>query len=191
MVGTRGSGNKRMFDVVVIGAGCTGAASALLSARAGSRVLLLEKSGFPTDPLSTLYLQPPGVDLLARWGVLDRITAGDCPRLDRITYGLGDVVLEGPTPTLGLVTGTYAPKRPLLDGALVDAAIDAGAEFRARCKLVGLVGDGDQVTGVRYADRDGRLFTESAHLVVGADGMRSTVAELTGARTTEIGRAHV
>jgi 2-polyprenyl-6-methoxyphenol hydroxylase-like FAD-dependent oxidoreductase len=121
------------------------------------------------------------VDLLARWDVLDRITASDCPRLDRITYGLGDVVLEGPAPTLGVVEGTFAPKRSVLDGALVDAAVEAGAEFRDRSKLVGLVWNDDRVTGVRYEDRDGHHVVESARLVVGADGMRSTVAGLTGA----------
>ena len=171
-----------MFDVIVVGARCAGASSALLLARAGHRVLLLDRMRFPSDVMSTCYIHPPGVRLLSEWGLLDRITQHDCPKLDRITYRLLDVALHGPTPTHAGVDGAYAPRRTTLDQALVDAAVAAGVEFRDRCRVTALEWDGGRVAGVRYRDAAHRSRTERARLTIGADGMRSTVAELAAAR---------
>ncbi|CAM5563216.1 NAD(P)/FAD-dependent oxidoreductase [Streptomyces aurantiogriseus] len=171
-----------MYDVIVVGARCAGASAALLLARAGYRVALLERSRFPKDTLSTLYIHQPGVALLGRWNVLPDVVATGCPPLDRVQYTLDDIRLEGCSwPADGRRTA-YAPRRRLLDAILVDAAVRAGADFRDNCTVQDLVFDDGRVTGVRTGGRAGQR-TERARLVVGADGMRSTVAALAGAKT--------
>lgn len=174
-----------MYDVIVVGARCAGAPAALRFARQGHRVLLLDRAAPATDKLSTLYIQQPGVARLAAWGVLDRVRASGCPPLDHVVYELGDVRVEGASSGVGDITAAYAPRRTVLDPILAAAAVEAGAELRADCRVTGLLRDGDRVTGVRCATPRGEV-EERAALVVGADGMRSTVADLTGApKTTE------
>ncbi len=86
-------------------------------------------------------------------------------------------MLEGPGPG-----AAYAPRRYLLDAILAGAARDAGADLRYRCTVLDLVHSGARVTGVRYRDASGAVVTARCDLVVGADGMRSMVARLVGAR---------
>lgn len=168
-------------DVIVVGARVAGAATALLLARAGRSVLLVDKATFPRDTLSTLYVQPPGVALLRRWGLLDELVASGCPPLRRISYQLGDVVLDG-EPDGGVA---YAPRRLVLDAILARAAVAAGVELRPGHTLRGVTRDDDgRVTGVELRGPDGSTVVEHAALVVGADGMRSTVAAAVGAATT-------
>ncbi|XVV00803.1 NAD(P)/FAD-dependent oxidoreductase [Actinosynnema sp. CA-248983] len=175
-----------MYDVIVVGARCAGAPTALLFARRGYRVLLVDRGKFPSDKLSTLYIQQPGVARLAKWGVLDAVRASGCPPLDHVVYELGDVRVEGCSTGVDGHRAAYAPRRDVLDQILVDAAVAAGVEFRDDCRVTELCRDGDRVVGVR-CDGGARGSTrEDAALVVGADGMRSAVADLVGApKTTE------
>ncbi|WNI18968.1 NAD(P)/FAD-dependent oxidoreductase [Actinacidiphila sp. ITFR-21] len=171
-----------MYDAIVVGARCAGSATALLLARAGHRVLLVDRAAFPRDTLSTLYIQQRGGAHLRRWGLLDRVAAL-CPALDHVSYTVGDVRLEGRSRPVDSVAAAYAPRRHTLDTLLAQAAVEAGAEFRQSCTVEDLLRDADgRVTGVRLRTRGGRT-EERAHLVIGADGMRSTVAELAGAAT--------
>lgn len=172
-----------MYDVIVVGARCAGAPTALLFARQGYRVLLVDRGRFPSDKLSTLYIQQPGVARLARWGVLDAVKASGCPPLDHVVYELGDVRVEGCSSGIDGVRAAYAPRRHVLDPILVDAAVAAGAEFRDDCRVVDLLWRDDRVVGVRCDGPAGQV-DEHAALVVGADGMRSRVAELVGAPKT-------
>lgn len=167
-----------MFDAIVVGARCAGAPTAMLLARAGHRVLLLDKGAFGTDTLSTHLIHQPGVAALARWNLLDPLRATGCPPLDRVSYEVADIRLEGCARGTGGQRAGYAPRRRVLDAVLVEAAIAAGAEYREKCQVTGLLyDDTGRVAGVvgRYG---GQPFSERAHLVVGADGMRSTVAGL-------------
>lgn len=174
-----------MYDVIVVGARCAGSPTAMLFARAGYRVLLLDRATFPADTLSTLYIQQPGVTRLARWGLLDAIVASGAPALDMVVYELGDVRLEGcANGPDGKPQPAYAPRRFILDDILAAGAQEAGAEFREGCAVTDLVWDGDRVTGVTFTAADGTVVTEHARLVVGADGMRSVVADLVGAPNT-------
>ncbi|WP_433498376.1 NAD(P)/FAD-dependent oxidoreductase [Sphaerimonospora sp. CA-214678] len=173
------------YDVIVVGARCAGAPTAMLFARAGYRVLLLDRAKPGADTLSTLYIQQPGVARLARWGLLDAVRASGCPPLERVVYRMGaDLRLEGCAGPLDGNRAAYAPRRHILDPILVEGAVAAGAEFRDRCPVEGLLMEDDRVAGVRFTDPDGRTQEARARLVVGADGMRSTVAELAGAATT-------
>jgi flavin-dependent dehydrogenase len=166
-----------MYDVIVVGARVAGAASALLLARAGHRVLLVDRARFPSDTLSTHYIHQPGIARLARWGVLDAVKATGCPALDRTVYQVGDVRLDGGTVATEGQAEAYAPRRFLLDQILVDAAVAAGAEFRDGCSVSGLVFEEGRVVGVKCRSAAGLPVEERARLVVGADGMRSAVAK--------------
>ncbi|MVO86203.1 FAD-dependent oxidoreductase [Streptomyces sp. p1417] len=168
------------YDVVVVGARVAGAPTAMLLARAGYRVLLLERGRFPRDTLSTLLIHQPGCALLKRWGVLPRVAATGCPPIDRVSYTVADVRLEGSSWAVDGVRTAFAPRRHLLDSLLAQAAVDAGAEFRDESTVVDVVFEEERATGVRVRS-GGTEYTVRAALVVGADGMRSTVAAKVGA----------
>lgn len=166
-----------MYDVIVVGARAAGAPAAMLLARAGYRVLILERARFPKDTLSTLYIHQPGVARLAEWGVLPAVAGTGAPALDAVQYTIGDVRMEGCSWPADGHHAAYAPRRHLLDAILAEAAVQAGAEFRDNCSVSDLVFEDDRVVGVRIGSaRGGNSTVERARLVIGADGMRSTVA---------------
>ncbi|MFH9010755.1 NAD(P)/FAD-dependent oxidoreductase [Streptomyces sp. NPDC017943] len=170
-----------MYDVIVIGARCAGSPTAMLFARQGYRVLLLEKARFPQDTLSSHYLHMQGVALLDRWGLLDRVRASGAQPITHQIYQGPDVRIEGfSLPIDGLRT-TYAPRRYVLDPILAEGAVASGVDFRQGCAVKDLVWEGDRVVGVRCTTPGGTETTERARLVVGADGMRSLVARKAGA----------
>lgn len=173
-----------MFDAIVVGARCAGSPTAMLLARAGYRVLMLDRAEFPSDTLSTHLIHQPGVAALARWGLLDRVRATGCPPLDRAVYEVADIRLEGCSEGVEGQRAGYAPRRHVLDAVLVDGAVASGVELREHCSVSGLLRDeAGRVVGVEGTHRGSR-FTERARLVIGADGMRSSVAKLCDAPYT-------
>ncbi|MEV5574318.1 NAD(P)/FAD-dependent oxidoreductase [Spirillospora sp. NPDC052269] len=170
-----------MYDVIVVGARCAGAVTAMLLARAGHKVLLLDRARFPSDTVSTHYIHQPGLAHLHRWGLLDEVLATGCPSLTRVCADLSGARLTGQAPMLGVVTGGCAPRRHILDHILVRAAVRAGAEFRPRTTVLDLHWQNGAVAGVVHGTRHGARHVERAHLVVGADGRNSTIARLTRA----------
>ncbi|MFF4579757.1 NAD(P)/FAD-dependent oxidoreductase [Streptomyces sp. NPDC001389] len=174
-----------LYDVIVVGARCAGAPLAMLLARTGHSVLLLDRASFPSDTLSTHWMLRPGVELLASWGLEERLAATGCPPIDRLRVDFGGTVLSGtPAAASGPAT-TYAPRRSVLDALLVDAAREAGAEVREGSSVREVVWEDGVVTGVRGQDARGTSFTERARLVVGADGRGSTVARAVRAPVTK------
>ena len=170
-----------MYDAIVVGARCAGSPTAMLLARAGYRVLLVDRAGFPSDTLSTHYIHQPGVARLRRWGLLDRVVATGCPPARRMTFDVGPFALSGaPTPADG-ADAAYAPRRYLLDQILLEAASAAGAEVRERFSVGELLIEDGRVTGIRGRQAGGATVTERAAIVIGADGMRSRVARAVGA----------
>jgi flavin-dependent dehydrogenase len=172
-----------VHDVVVVGAGCAGAPTAMLLARLGYRVLLLDRSRFPRDTLSTHYLQQPGVALLRDWKLLEAVLATGCPPLDQVRYRAAGVTLRGAAWRYDGIGFAVAPRRYLLDRLLVEAAVAAGAEFRDGQRVTDLLVDGGSVVGVRCRTAGGPPVDVRARLIVGADGMRSVVAARAGAAT--------
>ncbi|HEY3869742.1 MAG TPA: NAD(P)/FAD-dependent oxidoreductase [Actinocrinis sp.] len=170
-----------MYDVIVIGARCAGSPAAMLFARQGYRVLLLEKARFPQDTLSSHYIHQPGVALLARWGLLDKLREAGCRPIDHQSYQAPDVRIDGFSLPVDGQRTTYAPRRYVLDPILADGAVAAGVEFQQGCSVNDLIFEDDRVVGVRYTTPAGTEATERARLVVGADGMRSLVARKAGA----------
>ena len=168
-----------MYDAIVVGARCAGSPIAMLLARKGYNVLLLDKASFPSDIMSTHFIQPPGVARLQLWGLLDRLKATNCPPIDQVELYIqgAPLVRPGPPPDAPLPPPGYCPRRTVLDKLLVDAAVEAGAELRENFSVKELVFDGDTVTGVRGSAPGGATVEEQAKIVIGADGMRSTVAK--------------
>jgi flavin-dependent dehydrogenase len=177
-----------IHDVIVVGARVAGAATAMLLAQQGLRVLVVDRDRYGTDTLSTHALMRGSVYLLYQWGVLDRVIEAGTPpiRQTRFDYGL-DSVMVSVKPTPG-VDALYAPRRTVLDRVLVDAAETAGAEIRYGVSVAGLLRDGSgRVVGIHGRDRAGAPFTARAQMTVGADGIRSIVAREARAATLRAG----
>nr|WP_273846809.1 FAD-dependent oxidoreductase [Rubrobacter calidifluminis] len=113
--------------VIVVGARVAGASTAMLLARRGLKVLVVDRTTFPSDTLSTHQVQLPGVARLKRWGLLDRVIASGAPAARHVRFDPGLVVLECRFPAYQGVDALYSPRRTVLDGILVDAAREAGA----------------------------------------------------------------
>jgi flavin-dependent dehydrogenase len=169
------------FDAIVVGARCAGSPTAMLLARKGYRVLLVDRATFPSDTLSTHAIHAPGVAALRRWGLLDAVTATGCPPITTYRFDFGFFTIAGtPPPVDGICTG-YGPRRYLLDKILLDAADAAGAEIREHFSVHDLLVEDGAVVGIRGSGPDGRSVTERARVVIGADGRNSHVARAVGA----------
>lgn len=172
------------YDAVIIGARCSGAATALLLARSGAKVLVVDRQAYGSDTLSTHALMRGAVLQLERWGLVPEIVAAETPPIRVATFHYGReairVVIE---PEHG-VECLFAPRRTLLDRLLVDAARKAGAEIRHGVMLSELLFASDsRVAGVVLKDSSGARTTVRAGIVIGADGRNSTVAGLVKAKT--------
>ncbi|MCW2907813.1 MAG: NAD(P)/FAD-dependent oxidoreductase [Actinomycetia bacterium] len=163
-------------DVIVVGARVAGAATAMLLARQGARVLLVDRVRFPSDTISSHQIQVPGVAALDRWGLLGPLRAAGTPPTRQVRFDTGPVVLHGHFPAWQGVDALYSPRRTVLDALLVDAARAAGAEVREEFRVRELTWSGGRVTGIRGSARGAAPVTETARLVVGADGKHSLVA---------------
>ena len=170
-----------MYDVIIVGARVAGASTAMLLARRGLKVLVLDRATFPSDTLSTHQVQLPGVARLARWGVLGAVLEAGTPMTRDVRFDQGDAVITGRYPAYQGVDAMCSPRRTLLDRVLVDAARAAGAEVRENFAVEEILGDG-QVTGVRGREKGAPTVTEQARLVIGADGKHSLVATAVNAR---------
>jgi 2-polyprenyl-6-methoxyphenol hydroxylase-like FAD-dependent oxidoreductase len=164
-----------MYDVIVVGARCAGSPTAMLLARKGHRVLLVDRDTFPSDSFRAHMIRSPGAMALDRWGLYDRVLATGCPPISSYTTDFGDFPLSGFPPLPDHRPRELAPRRKVLDAILVDAAVEAGAELRERVVVEDLLWDDGQVVGVRGRS-DGAHFEERASLVIGADGQHSLVA---------------
>ncbi|HEU4620250.1 MAG TPA: NAD(P)/FAD-dependent oxidoreductase [Gammaproteobacteria bacterium] len=171
---------SKAYDVIVIGARCAGSPTAMLLARKGYRVLLVDRASFPSDTLSTHVVQPLGVAALERWGLLERLVATACPPIDTYAFDFGPVTLAG-SPGTDAAPVAYCPRRTVLDKLLVDAAAEAGAEVRERFNVTEIVIEDGRVAGIKGHAKDGPDVVDRARVVVGADGRRSMLAEAVGA----------
>jgi 2-polyprenyl-6-methoxyphenol hydroxylase-like FAD-dependent oxidoreductase len=169
--------SKGRYDAIVVGARCAGSPTAMLLAREGHRVLLVDKATFPSDTMSTHLVHPPGVAALERWGLLDRLVATGCPPVERYSFDFGPVSVAGSPQPIDGVARAYGPRRTVLDKLLVDAAAEAGAEVRESFTVEEIVAEDETVTGIRGHARGGETVTERAQVVIGADGKHSLVAK--------------
>jgi flavin-dependent dehydrogenase len=177
----------RIYDAIVVGARCAGASTAMLLARKGLKVLLLDKSTFPSEIPHGHFIHRHGPRRLQKWGLLERIVATGCPPTTTYTLDTGEIRLTGRDLALDGVAFGYAPRREALDWVLVEAAIEAGAEFRAGFAVQDYLIEENCVVGVRAVDRKlGSPLEERAAIVVGADGRGSRLARVVGAAEYEV-----
>ena len=172
-----------MYDVAIVGARCAGSALALMLAREGLKVIIVERSTFPQDTMSGHFLQPAGVSCLRRLGLFEGLEALQAPAQDTMTVDFGPVILSGrPAPASDGISASYAPRRYLFDPMLANAAVAAGATLCEGVSFVEPVTEGGRVAGMRVQTASGRTESITARLLVGADGKRSRVAHSVGAQ---------
>ncbi|MGE5242939.1 MAG: NAD(P)/FAD-dependent oxidoreductase [Betaproteobacteria bacterium] len=181
---------KSSYTAVIVGARCAGAAAAMLLARAGLDVLVVEQGARGADTLSTLALMRAGVLQLSRWGLLDAIRSAGTPRIETTTFHYGAEAVEIRIKPRDNVDGLYAPRRTLLDPLLADRARASGAEvaYRACAKELRRDASG-RVTGV-VVESGGVARSIAATIVIGADGLNSMVAKWVAAEPYRVG-AHM
>jgi len=160
-----------MYDAIVVGARCAGSPTAMLLARRGYKVLMVDRGSFPSDTMSGHYIHQPGVAALERWGLREAVAASGCPPLTTVRFDVGPFALEGSPPPADGITEGYCCRRFILDQILVDAAVASGAELRENVTVTDLVWEDGRVTGIRTASG-----VENARIVIGADGLHSKVA---------------
>jgi flavin-dependent dehydrogenase len=165
-----------VYDAIVVGARCAGSPTAMLLARQGYRVLLIDRATFPSDTMSTHHIHRAGVARLARWGLLERLLATGGPRIRRWTFDLGPFALVGNPVAAGPIDYDVCPRRTKLDAMLVDAAAEAGAELRQGFGMRGLLVEDGRVCGIVGQSSSGAPIAERARIVIGADGRNSAVA---------------
>ena len=166
-----------MYDAIVIGARCAGSPTAMLLARRGFKVLLIDKATFPSDTISTHILWPHGAEILGRWGLLQRLAATGVPPIcRRMTFDVGPFALRGTIPDANDGMGGFCPRRTVLDALLVNAAAESGADVREAFTVDELLFADDTVIGVRGRAKSMKPIEERTRVVIGADGVNSFVA---------------
>lgn len=163
-----------MDDVIVVGGRCAGAPLAMLLARAGLRVRVLERAHQLGDVLSGHMVKPAGVARLRAWCLYDQVLATGVPPLRSATLWLDGQPRPMPSPPPGLEP--IAPRRAWLDPVLLGAAAQAGARVERGVSVTGVLVAGNRVTGVQTSEGP-----RPARFVVGADGRRSRIARSVGA----------
>ena len=176
------------YDAIVVGARVAGAATAMLLARRGRRVLLVDRRRPESDTLSTHALMRAGVLQLHRWGLLDRVIASGTPAVRKNVMRYGDAVDVIEIKPKAGVEALYAPRRTVLDPLLIEAAESSGVEVRFGVTVEGLCVDSNgRVAGIAARDASGARFEATARFTVGADGIRSVVALGAGAAVVHRG----
>ena len=174
-------------DVVVVGAGPAGAATAILLAEHGLHVIVLDRGSLPRPKICGEYLSPEAGRVLDRLGVLKAVDVAGAAAI----HGMRITAPDGTA-----ITGHYRDvgawrpyrqhamgvARETLDGAMVERVRALPVDLREHARVVDLIVEQGVVTGVRFADRDARVHDVRARLVVGADGRASVVAERLGCR---------
>ena len=176
----------RDTDVVIVGGGPAGAATAWFLATAGVDVTVIDRAAFPRDKVCAEYLSPQASRVLDAMGVLSRIELAGAAQL-------GGMLVRAPNGEhirgdfaaahgfSGFRDRGLAIRRRILDALLVERARDAGARLIERARVTDLArDDAGRVAGVRLISPDGEPSTVRARLVIGADGLRSVVARRLG-----------
>ncbi|MFC5470975.1 NAD(P)/FAD-dependent oxidoreductase [Cohnella suwonensis] len=169
------------YDVIVVGARVAGSALAYELSKAGFEVLLVDKSSFPSDILSTHNFFGNSVAMLRKMGVLDRLLQTGAPLYKRAVVQFEDAVIDGEFPEVAEETECLCVRRTHLDHILFEhAASRAGVTAIEGFRVTDVIRKGNAVTGITGVRRNGEEERFSARLVVGADGRRSTLRGLVG-----------
>jgi len=174
-------------DVIVVGAGPAGAATAILLAERGLAVTVLDRARFPRPKLCGEYVSPEALRILDRLGALKALDAASAQHLAgmRITAPDGTVLVGryrdvGPwRPYRG---HALAVSREILDGVLADRLRVLPVDFREEVCVTDVIVENGRVVGVRTRGGGDRAQSLRAPLVVAADGRASVIAHRLGCR---------
>lgn len=177
-ISTAPASHVREFDVAIVGARVAGASLALLLARAGHRVALVDRVVQPADTLSTHICAPSAQVMWRRWGLHDAVLASGAPATATARIGVDGDDLMMPWPgNGGPIDALHHPRRTVLDPIVLTAAVDAGVTLFDRTTFDDVVRDpSGRVVGIAVRGSDGSSATIGARYAVGADGWRSRVA---------------
>jgi flavin-dependent dehydrogenase len=165
-----------MYDVIIVGARCAGSPLAMLLAKQGARVLLVDRATFPRDIPHGHFIHKHGPRRLRDWGVLEKVAART-PAVTNMIFDIGDFPLLARNLVEDGVAWGYGPRRTTLDKILVDAAVDSGAELREGFTVDDYVfNDDGNVVGIRGRGQNGREVVERSTITIGADGRNSKLA---------------
>jgi flavin-dependent dehydrogenase len=182
--------NRSRHDVVVVGGRVAGSATAMLLARLGHDVVVVDQASFPSDTVSTHSIARSGVVQLRRWGLLEEVLDSGAPAIRQVTFNAAGESLTRRIKDKAGVDCLVAPRRYVLDTILAAAAQRAGAQVRSGVTVTGVQRDGrGRVVGVSGQDRAGARIQIGARYVVGADGLQSRVARSVDATINEAGQA--
>jgi flavin-dependent dehydrogenase len=182
-----GTVNRSRHDVVIVGGRVAGSATAMLLARLGHDVVVVDQASFPSDTVSTHSIARSGVVQLRRWNLLDEVLDSGAPAIRQVTFNSDGESVSRPIKDKAGVDLLVAPRRYVLDTILASAAERAGAVVRPGVTVTGVRRDGrGRVVGVFARDRAGAVIEIGARYILGADGLRSTVARSVGAAANEV-----
>ncbi|HEX9894682.1 MAG TPA: FAD-dependent monooxygenase [Gemmatimonadales bacterium] len=173
-------------DLLVVGAGPAGSATAIRAARAGLSVVLVDRARFPREKICAEYMSPETLRHLDLLGVLAEIDqAGGMPLAGTTVVGPRGSRLTGLFDRAGSrpfrPTGLSLPRR-VLDDCLLRAAGAAGVTVLEGRTVTDLLYDEGAVAGAAARDQSGQVELLRSRLTVGADGLRSVVAGRLGVR---------
>jgi flavin-dependent dehydrogenase len=172
------------YDALIVGGRAAGGSLALLLAKQGRKVLVADRDDFPSDTMSTHFMNLAAVGSLKRLGVLEDILAAGFRRVTRHRSWVGECCYEGPAGPPG--TFSLCPRRIVLDAVVMDHAVKAGARFEHRTRVEGLLMSGERVQGAVLQTAGGDRREVRARVVIGADGKSSKVADWVGAREYDL-----
>jgi flavin-dependent dehydrogenase len=179
--------DRSRHDVVVVGGRVAGSATAMLLARLGHDVVVVDQASFPSDTVSTHSIARSGVVQLRRWGLLDEVLGSGAPAIREVAFNAAGQSITRTIKEKAGVDFLVAPRRYVLDTILATAAERAGADVRPGVTVTGVERDGrGRVVGVSGQDRAGARIELGARHVIGADGLGSRVAGLVGAAVNEV-----
>ena len=178
--------NRSRHDVVIVGGRAAGSATAMLLARLGHDVAVVDRASFPSDTVSTHSIARSGVVQLRRWRLLDAVLGSGAPAIRQVTFHARGESVSRPVKHKAGVDFTVAPRRHVLDTIVAAAAQRAGADVRPGVTVTGVQRDRrGRVVGVYGRDRAGGAIDIGARYVIGADGLQSRVARSAGAAISE------
>ena len=176
--------NHSRHDVVIVGGRVAGSATAMLLARLGHDVVVVDQASFPSDTVSTHSIARSGVVQLRRWGLLNAVVDSGAPAIRQVTFHARGESVSRPVKHKAGVGFVVAPRRYVLDTILAAAAERAGACVRPGVTVTGVQRDGrGRAVGVYGRDRAGAPIAIGARYIIGADGLRSRVARSSAPRS--------
>lgn len=167
------------YDALIVGGRAAGSSLAALLARQGRRVLVADRDEFPSETMSTHFMNLAAVGALKKLGVLGDILGAGFRPITRHRTWIGDCCFEGPNGPPG--TFSLCPRRIVLDSVLMEHAVKAGARFEERTRVDGLLLEDGHVAGAMLQTAGGERREVRARVVIGADGKSSRVADWVGA----------